>query len=324
MGETPTFLGLCDGVSQVSHHGISPDEFPKELIRNVRDGIAEREAKVMNERAVRSWPSAATSSQPDGSWLAGIIEDAYKETEAFGATTLLMAVIEETNRLMVANLGDCTGLLLRREPSQPSKLRIVYKTEAQRYDQNRPYQAIRLNGVPEEEISNLILSKTRVEYLPAQHGDLIVLGTDGVFDNLHDEDVTRIIEQTCVWSPPQQGFGPGVMQQRVTVPSHLPPSVAQLENAADAIVGEALSCVCVGQVDPATGGMKWPPGARQTPSGLGGKADDTTVIVGVVVQTNDAAAHEDFFYRVHGGRGWFGASCCGGTTNLGKNQCVCS
>lgn len=255
-----------------------------------------------------------------------VIQESYRAAETDGSTTMLLAVIEETNRLLVANLGDCCLLLLRRLPSQPQRLHIVYKTEPTRFDHNKPFQIARLEGVDEEQMANLIRS-TRVDTLPAQHGDLLVLGTDGIFDNLHSEDVVRIVESTCPWTPPSPGYN-RIPQQPVWgafQPMMPVPTVSQLESAADAIVGEALDSVCVAEVDEKTGNMRWPPGVKQTPSGLGGKADDTTVIVGAVLQVTDPIAHEEFFYKVHGSRGgWFEHGCCGGNGNFSADKCTCS
>jgi len=320
--EAPACLGICDGVSEVHQLGIAPDEFPRELLQHAREALEERDAKVMNERRDRSWPSAGPGEK---SWLVDVILDAYSQTEAEGSTTFLMAVIEENNRLMVAQLGDCTLLVLRRTPSQPQKLQIAFQTEPLRFEHNKPFQIVRLPGVPEDEIINVIGS-TRVDYFQAQHGDLIVLGTDGIFDNLHNEDVVRIVEQTCPYNPPRANFSRQMQQQMPTQALAPVPSVERLGKAADAIVAEALDCVCSAELDVATGSMKWPANARQTPSGLGGKPDDTTVIVATVVQVTDTAAHEEYFNSVHPSRrGWFGTNCCGGTSNDNAlDRCRCS
>merc|ERR1719262_1989532 len=80
------------------------------------------------------------------------------------------------------------------------------------------------------------------------------------------------------------------------VPWEGAPSVAQLECAADALVGAALESVSVGKVDD-SGQVQWPSNARNTPIGIGGKADDTTAIVAAVVEVGDVQAHEDYFYE---------------------------
>jgi len=328
--ETPSFLGICDGVSEVQTLGISPDEFPKDLLQRVRESVEERDAEWLNEAVERSWPSS--TGPRNSSWVLNILKDAYLETMKEGSTTLLMAVIEENNHLMTANLGDCCLLVLRRAPSQPQKLYIAFQTEPLRFEHNKPFQISRIEGISQEQIISVINS-AGVAGFPTQHGDILVMGTDGVFDNLHDDDIVRIVEKTCPWVPQSNAQIPHQQQQPVwgsALQNLMPvPSVAQLGGAADAIVQDALKAVCVSKVDEATGQLKWPPGAKQTPSGLGGKADDTTVIVAAVVEVSDPSAHEDFFYKVHPSATrsarWRDHGCCGGfNPSSNASGCRCS
>jgi len=223
-----------------------------------------------------------------------------------------MAVIEENNRLVVANLGDCCCLVLRRNRSQPFVLQIVYKTEALRFQHNKPYQVVRLEGVEDSQMTPVIES-TCIDVIHAQHGDLLVLGSDGVFDNLHDEDIVRIVSKTC----PPRGSGyeshQRVQQQPVWGAYQAPmpaPTVVELRSASNAIVQEALDRVVSPQVDETSGQMKWPPGTKQTPVGLGGKADDTSVIVAAIIEVADTGSND--FFRVPGMKhGIFDQACCG-------------
>merc|ERR1719160_600373 len=127
--EAPSFLGVCDGVSEVQKLGISPDELPRELLQRIREGVEEREGRINNGQVDRQY-----SGGQDGAWLIDTIQESYLQTESLGSTTLLLAVIEDSNRLLIANLGDSCGLLLRRDQSQPRKFRIIYKTEPLRFD----------------------------------------------------------------------------------------------------------------------------------------------------------------------------------------------
>jgi len=211
----------------------------------------------------------------------------------------------------------------------PQRFTIAFKTEPLRFDHNKPFQISRLDGIAEHQIISVINSAS-VSSFQALHGDMLVLGTDGVFDNLHDEDIVRIVANKCPWTPPRARVQPVWGSALLNI---MPvPSITQLGGAADAIVQEALDSVCVSKVDELTGQIKWPPGARQTPSGLGGKPDDTTVIVAAVVEVTDPAAHEDFFYKVHPSavrrdssfRNPFDPGCCGGHNASVSDGCRCS
>ncbi|RKP22795.1 phosphatase 2C-like domain-containing protein [Syncephalis pseudoplumigaleata] len=90
-----------------------------------------------------------------------------------GATTACLAVLRD-DELRIANLGDSGVLVLRRGD-------FVFRTEAQQRSFNVPYQL----GYP-----------TRDQPTDAQHftvklerGDIVILATDGMFDNLFDEDI---------------------------------------------------------------------------------------------------------------------------------------
>lgn len=307
--ETHSFLGLCDGVSEVQKMGIRPDEFPKDLLLRCREAFEERDVSY--------------SSSGSTDWLLDMIEESYEQTTTMGSTTLLMAVLEEHNRLIVANLGDCCCLLLRRNRSQPTKLQIVYKTEALRFQHNKPYQIVRMEGVEDSQMTPVIES-THIGVLQAQHGDILVLGSDGVFDNLHDEDIVRIISKTC----PARSVNVEAQQKRIAQqPVWHPyeaqiaaPTVAELSSASNAIVQEALDNVVLPKVDEKTGQMNWPPGTRQTPVGLGGKADDTSVIVAALVEVADTASNDDFFRARGFKNGLFDQACCGQESS---DQCRC-
>lgn len=309
--ESPSLLGVCDGVSEVQKMGIRPDEFPKELLLRCREALETRqnESPPGSPRNGGGWPGS-----DDGTWLMHLLEEAYLQTESQGSCTALLTAIEDCNRLVVSQLGDCMLLLLRPTQTQPPKLQVVFRTEPLRYDENKPYQVARLEGVSEERVQ-AVIQRARIDTIPAHHGDIVVMGSDGLFDNLHEEDVVRLVEAQCCRGAGHGGHvqpSPwGRRDQFVAVPT-----VDQLESAADTLVSEAMRVVCQPFVDE-HGHRKWPDWARQTPVGMGGKPDDTSAVVACLVMVDDLAAHEESFYQVHnpGGRqpGLMGlmTNCCG-------------
>merc|ERR1719327_2231019 len=164
--------------------GIPPDELPREILYRCREIL----------ETVGGHPQSLATS-PNQHWLKSLIEEAYESTQCLGSTTVLITHLEE-GHLSVANIGDCCLLLLRPVSPHQSALNLVYKTEATRYDANKPVQVSRLDGVDEEHIRNVIRGAA-VDVMPVRHGDILVMGSDGLFDNLHDEDCIRIVEQHC-------------------------------------------------------------------------------------------------------------------------------
>jgi serine/threonine protein phosphatase PrpC len=307
--ESPSLLGVCDGVSEVQRLGIDPGEFPKELLQSCRETLEHRQQEEDSANSPRWWPDAH-----DGTWLVHMLEEAYDHTESQGSSTVLLAAIEDSNRLVVCNLGDCTLLLLRPSPLQPDRLEIVYHTEALRYDHNKPYQIARLEGVPESS-AHAVIQRANCDAIPARHGDIIVMGSDGLFDNLHEQEAVNIIEQSISARLRKPGQSAPVGWGAATYAAPVP-TVPQLEAAADALVDAAIANVCQGTID-ANGHIQWPPEARQTPVGMGGKPDDTTALVACLVQVDDLAAFEEIFYQTHsngqGRFGWLMPTCCSAT-----------
>lgn len=318
--ESPALLGVCDGVSEVQKLGISPDEFPRELLAQCREILDARQNDTPPP-SPRWWPGSE-----DPRWLVHMLEEAYDATTSHGSSTVLLAAIEDSNRLVVAQLGDCGLLVLRPTPSQPERLQLVFRTEPLRYDENKPYQVARLDGISEATVRSVI-QRARIDSVPVCHGDIVIMGSDGIFDNLHEEECVSIIERCCVTSPPS--FQPLQLPQLPQPPHRwsgrrLPPvpSTEQLALAAKTLVDEALGVVCVGEVNK-NGHIQWPKEARQTPVGLGGKADDTTALVACLVMVDDLASHEEHFYKMHPsdkrGMSWMTTTCCG--TNGSQPAC---
>lgn len=303
--ESPTFLGVCDGVSEVQKMGIPPDELPREILYRCREII----------ESTGGHPQSLGTSDHHH-WLINLIQESYESTQALGSTTVLVTCLEEPSQLAVANIGDCCLLLLRPiSPHQPQALTIVYKTEATRYDANKPFQVARLDGVDDDHVRKVIW-EARVDMVPVRHGDIIVMGSDGLFDNLHDEDCIRLVEHHCSCVRHQGSDFDGSQWESA-------PTIAQLESASDALVAAALESVSVGKVDE-TGNVQWPSNARNTPIGIGGKADDTTAVVAAIVEVENVSAHEEYFYEARsatrrcnpgGAGGWNAVSfmprCCG-------------
>lgn len=104
----------------------------------------------------------------------------------------------------------------------------------------------------------------------AYEGDVVVLGSDGVFDNLFRDEILDIANQLL---PPPQG-GP-----------FRPTSLDVLQRVARRVVED-----CHRKTERLLGGS-YP----ETPIGKGGKKDDTSCVVGEVVEWTEA--HGDHCLR---------------------------
>lgn len=250
-------LGICDGVSGVHHLGIPPDELPKELLRSCGDML-------------ESGSSRPADPADDGTWLTGLIEEAYESTSAYGATTLLLAALRDSN-LVTASLGDCALLVLRPSSFQPLRLRSIFKTEPGRYDSRRPVQVQRLHGFSDAN-AHTVIQGAMVSTTPVQHGDILILGSDGLFDNLRDEDITHTVERCCGVVPSQLQLAESRHDKQAAGKEHL-------QRTAAALVDLAISRVKLDNNGNSTM-APWSANGTDVPAN---NADDTTALVSVVL-----------------------------------------
>lgn len=247
-------LGLCDGVSGCHHMGIPPHELPRELLRCCRSQL------------LRSADAAPEPGADEKEWITSVIRAAYDETRAQGATTLVLAALRNS-RLVSACLGDSAMLVLR-AGRVTGRLRVVFKSEPGRYDSRRPVQVQRLPGFGDEHAHGVIRGAV-VDSTPVQSGDLVVLGSDGIFDNLSDDDIKNTVERHCMpWHPD----------------AAQPPDRVQLQSAAAALVDLAICRVRLGGCAP-----QQPWGSQsEVPAN---NADDTTALVAAVGGTTCKRIH---------------------------------
>lgn len=100
-----------------------------------------------------------------------------KERRVTGSTTAALAILRD-DELKVCNLGDC-GVLIIRDGQ------MVFRTEEQQHSFNFPFQ-LGTNAVDKPEHADAFSFKVR-------EGDVLVMGTDGLFDNLFDEDIVALV-----------------------------------------------------------------------------------------------------------------------------------
>lgn len=134
-----------------------------------------------------------------------IIKQAFREIVEYGSSTSWVLTIEGTT-VKIANIGDSTMMIVRFNFGMKSS-RILLKTEEQQHNFNAPFQ---LANIPDnlkplgqsgnshsewkrkfwkDKVSDAVLYQTCVK-----EGDIIIGGTDGLFDNLYPKEITNIID----------------------------------------------------------------------------------------------------------------------------------
>eukprot|EP00816_Leptocylindrus_hargravesii_P009363 CAMPEP_0196819800 /NCGR_PEP_ID=MMETSP1362-20130617/72186_1 /TAXON_ID=163516 /ORGANISM="Leptocylindrus danicus, Strain CCMP1856" /LENGTH=514 /DNA_ID=CAMNT_0042198405 /DNA_START=223 /DNA_END=1767 /DNA_ORIENTATION=+ len=104
---------------------------------------------------------------------------------ATGASTALSASVGEDNKLRVLNVGDCKLVLLRNGAVAARTKDIVHYFDC-------PYQ---MGGESPDRPKDGTKLVTQVK-----KGDTIVMGSDGIFDNLSESRICEIITENS-WSP---------------------------------------------------------------------------------------------------------------------------
>lgn len=181
------YVGIADGVSGVHALGLTPDALPWELLRYCGKGLFAAAAK--GEPKVKK---TEKHEKQMGEWLINLIQEAFDFTEEHGATTLLLAAIKG-NDLVTACLGDSGILILRPVSYSPLRLQPIFKTEPGRFDARRPVQIQRLHGC-DVASAHEVISSANVGTTPVRPGDFLILGTDGLFDNLSDKQIKDALE----------------------------------------------------------------------------------------------------------------------------------
>ncbi|PNW81687.1 hypothetical protein CHLRE_06g256300v5 [Chlamydomonas reinhardtii] len=153
-------VGVADGVGGWSEVGVDAGAYARQLMGNA--------AVVADE---------STASAPDAQ---EILERAYSQTTVRGSSTACVAVLNGDS-LGVSNLGD-SGLLILRAG------KVAFHTPQQQHGFNFPYQIGSADSM-----SDSPSSAQRFE-VAVQPGDLLVLGTDGLWDNCFDEEVASVLK----------------------------------------------------------------------------------------------------------------------------------
>mmetsp|Transcript_110898 Transcript_110898/g.236874 ORF Transcript_110898/g.236874 Transcript_110898/m.236874 type:complete len:520 (-) Transcript_110898:170-1729(-) len=210
-------LGIADGVGEWEwRFGLDARGFADELMAGCQAEIRRLQADTSLALGARERALHA-------------LHCGFRSTRSFGSSTALVACLARGgHRLGVANLGDSALLLLRRrEGDMRNGLRCVGRTRMQQHLFNCPYQLALLPtpaDFPEllqqgkEKLVRFIEGNRKAQQdtpehaelysFPVREGDLLVLGTDGIFDNLYVPEVCQLAARAVSPTEAPLGCGP--------------------------------------------------------------------------------------------------------------------
>jgi len=289
---SPMLVAIADGVSQIEEFGIDASELPNELLN------------AIEEQAV----AQLLPGQETEDYLGPIsmMREAYESTSSHGSTTVLSATMDNSTRIhgklhpmiAVCSIGDCEILVLRR--NQDGLLSTAFHTEMQRVDGNAqcPLQLARVDdsidpNFTEDTMIEVIEKGSAVHCVSAYEGDIVILGTDGVFDNLFIDEIVAIANE-MLYKPGAGG-------------KFRPTERGLLGQVAHRIVLE-----CHAKTQPGADGF------RDCPIGKGGKVDDTSCVVGEVVEWTEE--HGEAWASLKRRRWFREFFTCGGAVPVGGDD----
>lgn len=152
-------IGVADGVGGWAEVGVNAGLFSRELM---------------------SYSVSAIQEQHKGSSIDPLVvlEKAHSQTKAKGSSTACIIVLKDKG-LHAINLGD-SGFTVVREGT------TVFQSPVQQHGFNFTYQLESGNSAD-------VPSSVQVFTIDVQSGDVIVAGTDGVYDNLYNEEITGVV-----------------------------------------------------------------------------------------------------------------------------------
>ncbi|KAE8671770.1 putative protein phosphatase 2C 55 [Hibiscus syriacus] len=152
-------IGVADGVGGWQMRGIDAGIYARQL---------------MNNSLLATLTQAHPHNQIDPM---KVLDEAFAKTQAAGSSTACIITLHEDNMLHAVNMGDSGFMVIRQGAA-------IYRSPIQLHSFNFPYQLG--NGANYGKPLQAQVMKVAVEA-----GDVIVAGTDGLFDNLTENQISE-------------------------------------------------------------------------------------------------------------------------------------
>ncbi|OJJ46253.1 hypothetical protein ASPZODRAFT_2089477 [Penicilliopsis zonata CBS 506.65] len=184
---TTVAFGIADGVGGWTESRVDPADFSHALCGYMA-------------RSALSWESPADTLKAKSLLQMGydqVVADKYIQA---GGSTASVGIAHSDGRVELANLGDSGSVLLRLAA-------VHHYSIPQTHGFNTPYQLSIIPPQMRKQAS--IFGGSFLEDLPRdasvtnihmQHGDVLLLATDGVFDNLNNQDILKNITSRMLFT----------------------------------------------------------------------------------------------------------------------------
>jgi protein phosphatase PTC7 len=163
-GDGKLAFGVADGVGGWTASGVDPAIFAQRLMQFCGDAAENQSCPV---KVLRS----------------GL--DRVLGMYTRGSSTALICIVKE-GKLEMANVGD-SGLMVLRRKSENGALDTVFRSDDQLHGFNFPFQ---LGSASSDSPEGALRAS-----LGLISGDVVIAASDGLFDNLFDEEIVEFVEE---------------------------------------------------------------------------------------------------------------------------------
>mmetsp|Transcript_15991 Transcript_15991/g.13970 ORF Transcript_15991/g.13970 Transcript_15991/m.13970 type:complete len:228 (+) Transcript_15991:205-888(+) len=161
-------ISVADGVGGWINKGVDVAKYSKQLMRLIAEAYDE-------------YPDLTPKE---------ILTKAHYNTTEIGSSTVVMAILDPNEeKLATTLLGDSSYMILRhaKNPLNGTNWQKLYRSDEQQHYFNCPYQIGTNNrNHPYDGVDELHSVK---------HNDIIIMATDGVWDNVFDNEIEGVISK---------------------------------------------------------------------------------------------------------------------------------
>eukprot|EP00466_Bigelowiella_natans_P018803 jgi/Bigna1/90739/estExt_fgenesh1_pg.C_780032 len=265
-----SLIAVSDGVSAWDALGVDSGAYSRELMERLCDTYmaAEDEDQSANpsEGSVQNGGSGPSSprKQRASRTALSLLSRAWKGAKTVGSATATLVRLEDT-ALSAAVVGDSQFVVIRDD-------KIIYTSPVQEIAFNTPYQLPAPDGNPSHLEFQSPKDARKITLRDMREGDVVILGTDGFFDNLFPEDIKRITRDVLKKEPIENvpaALTEALLEESFKVSEKITGNSPWAKEASREVKKEAARLRRAGE-------------DVEYELAFGGKPDDITVVVGVV------------------------------------------
>ena len=178
-------FGVADGVYMWRNLGIDAGLFSRRLM-----GVA-------SDHFARDAPDPSAPPPDPSALLEAAYEGALAE-RIKGSATACVATVDAAHGVMrTANVGDSGFMLIRGDPGSRE---VAHRSPHQEHEFGRPFQLGHHDA--SDKPADAMLTT-----FPLEPGDVVVMGSDGLWDNLSEREILACVEQVFHGTGYQRGMG---------------------------------------------------------------------------------------------------------------------